>query len=75
MHRRDLLRRGAAGAAFAALPASLRASPDGFPWKKTSMTVNGSSMAFVDTGTGDPVVFLHGNPTSSYLWRGIIPHV
>ena len=33
-------------------------------------------MAYVDTGgTGDAVVFLHGNPTSSYLWRNIIPHV
>lgn len=34
-----------------------------------------SVMAYVDTGEGDPVVFLHGNPTSSYLWRNIIPHV
>jgi haloalkane dehalogenase len=32
-------------------------------------------MAYVDTSAGDPVVFLHGNPTSSYLWRNIIPHV
>jgi haloalkane dehalogenase len=31
--------------------------------------------ATVDTGAGDPVVFLHGNPTSSYLWRNVIPHV
>jgi len=29
----------------------------------------------VDTGDGDPIVFLHGNPTSSYLWRNIIPHL
>ena len=34
-----------------------------------------SEMAYVDTGSGDPVVFLHGNPTSSYLWRNVIPHV
>lgn len=32
-------------------------------------------MSYVDTGRGDPVVFLHGNPTSSYLWRNVIPHV
>lgn len=32
-------------------------------------------MAYVEAGEGDPVVFLHGNPTSSYLWRNIIPHV
>ena len=34
-----------------------------------------SEMAYVDTGSGNPVVFLHGNPTSSYLWRNVIPHV
>jgi len=34
-----------------------------------------SAMAFVDVGHGAPVVFLHGNPTSSYLWRNVIPHV
>jgi haloalkane dehalogenase len=33
-----------------------------------------SEMAYVDTGRGRPVVFLHGNPTSSYLWRNVIPH-
>jgi len=32
-------------------------------------------MAFVDVGTGEPIVFLHGNPTPSYLWRNIIPHL
>jgi haloalkane dehalogenase len=32
-------------------------------------------MAYVDVGTGDPIVFLHGNPTPSYLWRNIIPHL
>jgi haloalkane dehalogenase len=32
-------------------------------------------MAYVDVGTGDPIVFLHGNPTSSYLWRNVIPHL
>ena len=32
-------------------------------------------MAYVEMGSGDPIVFLHGNPTSSYLWRKIMPHV
>jgi haloalkane dehalogenase len=32
-------------------------------------------MAYVDAGLGDPIVFLHGNPTPSYLWRNIIPHL
>ena len=34
-----------------------------------------SEMTYVDTGEGDPVVFVHGNPTSSYLWRNVIPHL
>jgi haloalkane dehalogenase len=34
-----------------------------------------TEMSYVDTGKGDPIVFLHGNPTSSYLWRNIIPYV
>ena len=38
------------------------------------VTVNGLKMAYVERGEGDPVVFVHGNPTSSYLWRNIIPH-
>ncbi|MGH1492988.1 MAG: alpha/beta fold hydrolase, partial [Acidimicrobiales bacterium] len=42
---------------------------------KQYKTVNGKQMAYHDVGTGDSVVFLHGNPTSSYLWRDIIPHV
>ena len=37
--------------------------------------VNGLQMAYVEEGQGDSIVFLHGNPTSSYLWRNIIPHV
>ncbi len=34
-----------------------------------------TEMAYVDVGQGDPIVFLHGNPTSSYLWRNLIPHL
>ena len=37
--------------------------------------MRGLSMAYVEEGAGDPVVFLHGNPTSSFLWRNVIPHV
>jgi haloalkane dehalogenase len=32
-------------------------------------------MAYVDVGEGDPIVLLHGNPTSSYLWRNVLPHL
>jgi haloalkane dehalogenase len=42
---------------------------------KKRMQVNGLEMAYVEVGQGDPIVFLHGNPTSSYLWRNIIPHL
>ncbi len=49
-------------------------SPDDlFPRKR--LGVRGAEMAYVDVGEGDPIVFLHGNPTSSYLWRNVIPHV
>ncbi|MEM7479025.1 MAG: haloalkane dehalogenase [Planctomycetota bacterium] len=46
-----------------------------FPFKKNFIDVNGSRMAFIDQGEGPEVLFVHGNPTSSYLWRNIIPHV
>ena len=45
------------------------------PLSKQHKTVNGKQMAYHDVGAGDAVVFLHGNPTSSYLWRDIVPHV
>lgn len=34
-----------------------------------------AEIEYVDAGSGDPIVFLHGNPTSSYLWRNVLPHV
>jgi len=49
-------------------------SPE-FPFTKQHIDVDGVDMAYVDTGTGAPIVFLHGNPTSSYLWRNVVPHV
>lgn len=45
------------------------------PLSKQYMTVNGKQMAYHDVGSGETVLFLHGNPTSSYLWRDIVPHV
>ncbi len=44
-------------------------------YEKRRIQVKGREMAYVDTGSGDPIVFQHGNPTSSYLWRNIIPHL
>src|SRR6516162_4748190 len=46
-----------------------------FPYKKQRRRVLGHEMAYVEVGKGDPVVLLHGNPTSSYLWRNVIPHL
>ncbi len=45
------------------------------PYRRKRVAVLDSEMAYIDTGSGDPVVFLHGNPTSSYLWRNVIPRV
>ena len=45
------------------------------PYERRRARVLDTEMAYVDTGSGDPVVFLHGNPTSSYLWHNVIPHV
>jgi haloalkane dehalogenase len=45
------------------------------PHPRRRVRVLDTELACVDTGAGDPVVFLHGNPTSSYLWRNVIPHV
>ena len=44
-------------------------------YTKKKASVLGCNMAYVDEGSGDPIVLLHGNPTSSYLWRNIIPHI
>ena len=47
----------------------------GFAYEKKRRRVLGSDMAYVEVGRGDPIVFLHGNPTSSYLWRNVLPHL
>jgi haloalkane dehalogenase len=45
------------------------------PYTKKNCSVLGQQMAYVEVGQGDPIVFLHGNATSSYLWRNILPYV
>jgi len=44
-------------------------------YTKHYKTVHGKKMAYIDEGQGNPIVFLHGNPTSSFLWRNIMPHL
>jgi len=46
-----------------------------FPYEKQRRRVLGREMAFVEVGEGDPIVLLHGNPTSSYLWRNVLPYL
>src|SRR5215510_9961548 len=46
-----------------------------FPYRKRRIPVLGRMMAVVEVGEGDPIVLLHGNPTSSYIWRNVIPHI
>lgn len=46
-----------------------------FPFEKQFKVINGKKLAYVDLGKGDPIVLLHGNPTSSYLWRNVIPEL
>jgi haloalkane dehalogenase len=43
--------------------------------KKKKIEVDGHKMAYVEMGAGDPIIFQHGNPTSSYLWRNIMPQL
>ncbi len=42
--------------------------------EKKFLDIDGRRMAFIDEGDGDAIVFQHGNPTSSYLWRNVMPH-
>lgn len=71
MDRRTFLKATAASAAVTALPAPSFAAP----FEKKYADVLGHKMAYIDEGEGRPIVFLHGNPASSYLWRNIIPYV
>ena len=71
MDRRTFLKSTAATAAVATLPRPSFAAP----FEKKYVDVLGYKTAYIDEGEGRPVVFLHGNPASSYLWRNIIPYV
>lgn len=45
------------------------------PYEKKFASVNGKKIAYVEEGSGDPIVLLHGNPTSSFLWRNVVPEL
>lgn len=78
--RRTLLVSGVASGVLvasgpSALGATARATTPSWASRKKFQQVRGLRMAYYEAGAGDPIVFLHGNPTSSYLWRNVIPHV
>lgn len=68
---------GAASLLLSSCSNNLAQGLNGNNWaaSKRRVRVRGLNMAYYEVGEGDPIVFLHGNPTSSYLWRDIIPHV
>ncbi|HJU10429.1 MAG TPA: haloalkane dehalogenase [Candidatus Binataceae bacterium] len=45
------------------------------PYPRKRIPLLGTAIAYIDIGNGDPIVFLHGNPTSAYLWRNVIPYL
>ncbi|MEM7030946.1 MAG: haloalkane dehalogenase [Chloroflexota bacterium] len=45
------------------------------PYQTKYLSVLGAKMAYVEAGEGDPILFLHGNPTSKYIWRNVMPHL
>jgi haloalkane dehalogenase len=46
-----------------------------FPYESRFLEIDGANIHYIEKGAGDPILFIHGNPTSSYLWRNIIPHL
>src|SRR5260370_38273829 len=57
------------------LSQSPRSAGRAWAHEKRFADVLGRGMAYIERGVGHPIVFLHGNPTSSFLWRGVLPHV
>ena len=47
---------------------------DGFPYESKFIQINAQQMHYIDKGEGQIFLFLHGNPTSSYLWRNVMPY-
>ena len=57
------------------LSQSPRSARSAWVREKRFADVLGRRMAYIERGVGHSIVFLHGNPTSSFLWRGVLPHV
>lgn len=54
---------------------AMKQIPHEFPYERKMVDVYGCNIAYVDEGEGDPIVFLHGAPESSYIWRNIMPYL
>ena len=52
-----------------------RSTSAAMPYESRFVEVDGSRIHYVEEGSGDPILFIHGNPTSCYLWRNVIPHL
>jgi haloalkane dehalogenase len=57
------------------MPANSNTISAADPHPRKRIKVLDSEISYVDTGEGDPIILLHGNPTSAYLWRNVIPHL
>src|SRR5258705_12192099 len=57
------------------MSSTLKSPPASFSFESKFTKVRGFNIHYVEQGQGEPILFLHGNPTSSYLWRNIIPAV
>lgn len=77
LNRRELVLATGVAALAASVPASTHAdaAPNAWARAKKRAAVLGRRMAYVERGSGAPIVFLHGNPTSLFLWRNVLPHV
>jgi len=55
----------------------MNATTNATQWRasKQYIKIHGYRMAYVEQGSGAPIIFLHGNPTSSYLWRSMLPQL
>lgn len=57
------------------IPLGSSAHPAAFPFRSRFVNIEGLKIHYVDQGAGTPVLFVHGNPASSYLWRNILPQI
>jgi haloalkane dehalogenase len=61
-------------ALFAAAQAGAGVASADFPFVSKWVEVDGTKMHYVEVGQGDPILYIHGVPTSAYLWRNVLPH-